>query len=83
MAGLVPAISLREALCHPKRGHRDKPGDDKMERLATLARGTIAYFTFTCIDPNPVIDASMVSPGLIGPTPSGVPVSSTSPGCSV
>ncbi len=29
MAGLVPAISLRKALCSPERGHRDKPGDDK------------------------------------------------------
>jgi hypothetical protein len=29
MAGLVPAISLRkERLRQPKRGHRDKPGDD-------------------------------------------------------
>jgi hypothetical protein len=29
MAGLVPAISLREApLCQPNRDHRDKPGDD-------------------------------------------------------
>ena len=28
MAGLVPAISLRKAN-PPKRGHRDKPGDDK------------------------------------------------------
>jgi len=28
MAGLVPAISLRRAQCVPKRGHRDKPGDD-------------------------------------------------------
>jgi hypothetical protein len=29
MAGLVPAIPLRRAQCVPKRGHRDKPGDDK------------------------------------------------------
>ncbi len=30
MAGLVPAISLRDALtqCPPKRDHRVKPGDD-------------------------------------------------------
>ena len=28
MAGLVPAISLRDALCPPKRDRRDKPGDD-------------------------------------------------------
>jgi hypothetical protein len=28
MAGLVPAIPLRDALCPPKRDHRDKPGDD-------------------------------------------------------
>ena len=32
MAGLVPAIPLRRALCVPKRGHRDKPGDDKLMR---------------------------------------------------
>jgi len=30
MAGLVPAISLIEALCTPKRDRRDKPGDDKL-----------------------------------------------------
>jgi hypothetical protein len=29
MAGLVPAISLRDAMCRPKRDHRDKPGDDR------------------------------------------------------
>jgi len=29
MAGLVPAISLRKAQWHTKRGHWDKPGDDK------------------------------------------------------
>ncbi|RDV01083.1 hypothetical protein DXH78_17735 [Undibacter mobilis] len=28
MAGLDPAISLRDAQCPPKRDHRDKPGDD-------------------------------------------------------
>ena len=28
MAGLVPAIPLRDAQCHPDRDHRDKPGDD-------------------------------------------------------
>jgi hypothetical protein len=26
----VPAIPLRRALCLPKRGHRDKPGDDEV-----------------------------------------------------
>src|SRR5215207_2828742 len=31
MAGLVPAISLRDAPCHPKRDRRDKPGDDSRE----------------------------------------------------
>ena len=30
----VPAIPLREARCPPKRDHRDKPGDDTMERVA-------------------------------------------------
>jgi hypothetical protein len=29
MAGLVPAISIREALIPPKRDRRDKPGDDE------------------------------------------------------
>jgi anaerobic selenocysteine-containing dehydrogenase len=28
VAGLVPATPLRRAQCLPKRGHRDKPGDD-------------------------------------------------------
>jgi len=28
MAGLVPAIPMRKAPCPPKRGRRDKPGDD-------------------------------------------------------
>src|SRR5215472_4051385 len=26
--GLVPRVSLRDALCQPKRDRRDKPGDD-------------------------------------------------------
>src|ERR1700677_3973314 len=39
--------------------------------------------TGTRIAPSPWIEASMVSPGAIGPTPSGVPVKSTSPGSSV
>jgi len=30
MAGLVPAISIRDALCPPYRGRRDKPGDDTL-----------------------------------------------------
>ncbi len=34
MAGLVPAISLRDARCPPKRDHRDKPGDDSVLRLS-------------------------------------------------
>jgi hypothetical protein len=29
MPGLVPGISLREALCPSKRDGRDKPGHDK------------------------------------------------------
>ena len=29
MAGLIPAISLTDALYPPKRDRRDKPGDDK------------------------------------------------------
>jgi hypothetical protein len=31
MPGLVPGISLREALCPPKRDGRDKPGHDERE----------------------------------------------------
>src|SRR5450631_211916 len=37
MAGLVPAISLRDATCPPKRDHRDKPGDDKHNMLRALS----------------------------------------------
>ena len=29
MAGLVPAVPLREARCPPNRDRRDKPGDDE------------------------------------------------------
>ena len=37
-----PAISLRDALCLPKRDHRDnKPGDDK-RRTCVIARGVEA-----------------------------------------
>jgi len=35
MAGLVLAISIREAQCPPKRGRRDKPGDDAVPYLIT------------------------------------------------
>jgi hypothetical protein len=34
MAGLVPAISLRDARCPPHRDRRDKPGDDSGEFVA-------------------------------------------------
>jgi hypothetical protein len=34
MAGLVPAISFRDAWCLPKRDHRDKPGDDSVYYFA-------------------------------------------------
>ena len=34
MAGLVPAISTRDALYSPKRDRRDKPGNDKLEYVA-------------------------------------------------
>ena len=37
MAGLDPAISLRDALYPPKRDHRDKPGDDKHNMLRALS----------------------------------------------
>jgi len=37
MAGLDPAISLRDAHCHPKRDHRDKPGDDMQSSLRALS----------------------------------------------
>src|SRR5713101_636476 len=30
MAGLVPAIPINLALCHPDRDRRDKPGNDAM-----------------------------------------------------
>ena len=38
MAGLDPAISLRESLFRTKRDHRDKPGDDKMNGSEREAR---------------------------------------------
>jgi hypothetical protein len=40
MAGLVPAISFRDALCSPKRDRRVKLGDDKLSyaALVSLAR---------------------------------------------
>src|SRR5690349_9324094 len=49
MAGLVPAIPLREAPCLPKRGHRDKPGDDRWEcrlrpRGAAITSGRMPSF---------------------------------------
>ena len=37
MAGLVPAISFRDALCSPKRDRRIKPGDDKMNYAALVS----------------------------------------------
>jgi hypothetical protein len=37
MAGLVPAISFRGARCPPKRGHRDKPGDDELSYFPAIA----------------------------------------------
>ncbi len=40
----------------------------------------MTYRTFTSIVPMSSIEATMTSPGLIGPTPSGVPVRMTSPG---
>ena len=39
--------------------------------------------TLMFIEPTPEIDASIISPGAIGPTPSGVPLKRTSPGWSV
>jgi hypothetical protein len=30
MAGLVPAIPIRDALRPPKRDRQDKPGDDRL-----------------------------------------------------
>jgi hypothetical protein len=38
MAGLVPAIPLREASCPPKRGPRDKPGDDRGASVPRVVR---------------------------------------------
>src|SRR5882672_2786564 len=34
MAGFIPAISLRDAPCPPKRDRRDKPGDDKKQKMS-------------------------------------------------
>ena len=38
MAGLVPAIPLGSARCPHKRGHRGKPGDDKLTRTSAPCR---------------------------------------------
>src|SRR6267378_1654970 len=46
-------------------------------------RQNLVHVTSTRIEPRRSIDASITSPGRTGPTPCGVPVSSTSPGCSV
>jgi len=42
MAGLVPAIPIIGAPCHPDRDRRDKPGDDQSAatRFASLTRST-------------------------------------------
>jgi len=44
MAGLVPAVSLRDAQCPPDRGHREKPGDDNECEVSVPGRGA-AFFT--------------------------------------
>jgi hypothetical protein len=36
MAGLVPAISFRDAPCPVKRDHRDKPGDDNLSYFPAI-----------------------------------------------
>ncbi|MDB5569655.1 MAG: hypothetical protein JWN93_838 [Hyphomicrobiales bacterium] len=52
-------------------------------RDASLDRPRPAYAMRTFISPIFSIHACMVSPDLIWPTPSGVPVMITSPGCIV
>ena len=41
MAGLVPAIPIAKARCFIHRDHRDKPGDDNMERYESLSEPVI------------------------------------------
>jgi hypothetical protein len=38
MAGLVPAVPLMRAQCHPERGRRDKPGDDSYLNAVSTSR---------------------------------------------
>jgi hypothetical protein len=38
MAGLVPAIPINLAWCHPDRDRRDKPGDDAMSFAPVMIR---------------------------------------------
>ena len=38
MAGLVPAIPLREPPCSPNRDRRDKPGDDDGEGVELVGK---------------------------------------------
>ncbi len=71
-------------------GREEGPGREKVVSPARATMGSgesLApfrfYDTFTCIEPMRSIFASMVSPGLTGPTPCGVPVRMTSPGCNV
>jgi hypothetical protein len=42
MAGLVPAISLRDALCQPKRDARHKAGHDGREGEASHLENALA-----------------------------------------
>ena len=46
MAGLDPAIPLRRAVtqCVPKRGPRDKPGDDSYVRTIINAHSFVIKF---------------------------------------
>jgi signal peptidase II len=47
MAGLVPAISFRSALCSTKRDRRDKPGDDRLKTaMAILSSLTGPFIRF-------------------------------------
>jgi hypothetical protein len=41
MAGLVPAISLRLALCIPKRDARHKAGHDSIESVHSISGQTL------------------------------------------
>ena len=67
-----------EEAVHGRHGTRGRP-----DLWFASIGGLFIYATLTCIEPMRSIVATITSPGRTGPTPCGVPVRITSPGCSV